>query len=79
MEEKYIYYVIGVIAFGFMWRWIDRVDKKIDKIVDFMKDMASKAELKEMRTELKMELEEVWKRIVKLEDKYNGCVNCKSK
>ena len=79
MSEMGIYAIVGIIALGFFWRWIDRVDKKIDNILDYFKGMASKTELLKLEADMKMETNEIFKRLHELEQKYSSCINCKSK
>lgn len=76
MEPNYIFILSGVIAAGFFWRWIDRIDKKIDNINEFVKEIATRSELERVRQEFKSDNKELWDALGKLVEKYNNCKNC---
>ena len=65
MQESIIYMIILAGGAGLFWRWVDRVDKKIDKIFDKIDSMATNHELEKLND-----------RIGNVEKKVLSCKNC---
>lgn len=71
MNETALYGLVLVVAFGFFWRWIDRIDKKIDKIFDILDDIKD--------THVKSEeFNKLADKVARMEEKQLKCKSCNS-
>lgn len=82
-QQDIVYALLGIIAFGFFWRWIDSVGKKIDKLNDKIDGIFEKAAMRSDVKELKDEQVRMWseidsekKRLSTIEGKVNNCKSC---